>query len=1037
MHNKQNFIDNIDGNTLKRCLEELLLKTNENHNEIKEIEARISTAYFSPAGFSNIAKSLSNLSSIKILLGTDPISDAEKWQRKLGESDERFKLRKLREKEIEQINSMRLERDNLPFNHTTKQALRQLVKSLRTGDAEVRRYEKNFLHAKAYIFSSEKKSNFDSIIAGSSNLTAGGLVSNLELNLGNYEKETITKAIKWFNKLWNDSSPFDLASFFEEIFEAKNPFDIFLRVLWELYGNEIDEEADDDEGLPLTSFQKHGVYRALRLIKENGGVIVADEVGLGKTFIAAEILSRYQEKRQRALLICPAFLRDTAWKTFLTEHQRYLESLSFEQFGLDNQLKDEIKRPLADKHHIERKIEEYQLVIVDEAHNYRNPSSNYRYDALRSFLYGKKKDVLFLTATPVNNTLWDLYNLTRFFLKQDTFFANKGIISIKGKFDEAMKTNPHNLSPDVLYPIIDSTTVKRTRKFIKKHYSGDQIVINGQKQTIVFPDPKAISIRYDLEELFPGLFELIEGYLDPESPLCIKFARYKTYSYLKKKDLDEEKQSNAVTGLLLSGLLKRFESSTGAFISTIKRLIDQHEIFIQALESEQVLTGDFYKEITDLDDDNLEELLKSSPNTNPTHLFDIKELTKDVEEDLIKLQTILKELHKIKPGNDPKLIALEHELEKIVAEAEEGINREEKINKRKVIIFTFFTDTVSWINSFLRDKIATNPKLKEYQNRIATVSGSALEGAENKAAAAARFAPDTAGRTGGENATDILISTDVLAEGVNLQQARHIINYDLPWNPMKLVQRHGRIDRIGSKHLRVFMRTIFPASQLDKLLNLEEKIGKKIAMAAVSIGVVSPIAEVEGASRDFTETRDEINKLLNEDASLYEEGTNSSSQTGEEYRQTLRKVLENQERKEEIINIPWKAGSGMRKGKYQGIFFLAKVGERSYLRFVHADKEWKLKYFIPSEYKKKINEQLDLGDKKLVEGELELHKQPMINEELGFCLRIIECDEKEKKIMNNKIEEAAYNLWLETRKNILGFFFSLFIRIVQSKFIFF
>ena len=126
------------------------------------------------------------------------------------------------------------------------------------------------------------------------------------------------------------------------------------------------------------------------------------------------------------------------------------------------------------------------------------------------------------------------------------------------------------------------------------------------------------------------------------------------------------------------------------------------------------------------------------------------------------------------------------------------------------------------------------------------VSGTMLEGAENKADAAARFAPDTAGRPEDENATDILISTDVLAEGVNLQQARHIINYDLPWNPMKLVQRHGRIDRIGSNHLRVFMRTIFPAKQLDSLLNLEEKIGKKIAMAAVSIGVVSPIAEVEG-----------------------------------------------------------------------------------------------------------------------------------------------------------------------------------------------
>ena len=105
------------------------------------------------------------------------------------------------------MNSIRFERDNLPFNLSTKQALKQLVKSLRTGNTQVRRYEKNFLHAKAYIFASEKESNFDSIIAGSSNLTAGGLVSNLELNLGNYEKETITKSIKWFDKLWNDSNP--------------------------------------------------------------------------------------------------------------------------------------------------------------------------------------------------------------------------------------------------------------------------------------------------------------------------------------------------------------------------------------------------------------------------------------------------------------------------------------------------------------------------------------------------------------------------------------------------------------------------------------------------------------------------------------------------------------------------------------------------------------------------------------------------------------------------------------------------------------
>ena len=222
------------------------------------------------------------------------------------------------------------------------------------------------------------------------------------------------------------------------------------------------------------------------------------------------------------------------------------------------------------------------------------------------------------------------------------------------------------------------------------------------------------------------------------------------------------------------------------------------------------------------------------------------------------------------------------------------------------------------------EAIKTDDTFSVYKDRIEIIFGSKTGIQMDKTSVAARFAPKTAGQNSDEDLTDVLISTDVLAEGVNLQQARHIINYDLPWNPMKLVQRHGRIDRIGSEHNMVFMRTIFPTDRLDALLGLEEKISRKIAMAAASVGIVSPLSEVDGINRNFTETKEEIEKLINNDSSLYERGgTLSSIQSGEEYRQTLRKEL--QIKRNEIINMPWKAGSGIKKGKEQGCSFAPKL----------------------------------------------------------------------------------------------------------------
>ncbi|MDA0320387.1 MAG: helicase-related protein [Proteobacteria bacterium] len=1009
MTNKPDFIDNRDGNTLSTALRQLLGAGSQEATIVTDPtarvdEARIATAYFSPEGFSRIAPAITPIPSIKLLLGTEPIANNLRWQRKLDESEQRFLDRKLQENLKSQEDVIRSERDHIPFTRDASRSVKQLVASLRAGNLEVRRYEKTFLHAKAYIFSNKDKGESDkpeAVIAGSSNLTAAGLSLNLELNLGRYDSPTVTKAKTWFDRLWEEARPFDLAAFFEELFEPKTPFEIFLRVLWELYGDEVEKDQEIDRRLPLTTFQKHGVVRALRLIKETGGVIIADEVGLGKTFIAGEILNVYKERRQRALLLCPATLRDTAWKQFQSDFELYLETKSFEELARDEQLWDAARRPYANSKNLERVIDEYQLIIIDEAHNYRNPDSPSRADALRALLYGKRKDVLMLTATPVNNSLWDLYHLTRFYLKQDSFLANKGILSIKERFDQAMRTNPSNLSPDVLYPIVDATTVKRTRQFIKKHYPNDQVKINGVMQTIVFPEPRAITVRYELDSVMPGLFELIETYFDPGHPDCIQFARYKANTYLLVLDPDEERMANAVTGLLLSGLLKRFESSTGAFRVSIHRLIETHEKFLRALNNGFIVSTEFLKDSANADGEDFDDLLDASEEAFSAELYDADRIREDVESDLEKLKKIQDPLKKISPLTDSKLTELVKQLEIIASEAQaEAISREDATNKRKVLIFSFFSDTVGWLNERLRYEIDNNPNLSAYKNRCEIVVGNRSNDAGDKSDVAARFAPKTAGKPGDPDATDILICTDVLAEGVNLQQCRHIINYDMPWNPMRLVQRHGRIDRIGSEHSRVYLRTIFPTDRLESLLRLEERISRKIAMAANSVGVISPISVVTGSNRDFTETKEEIQKLLEEDGSIYERGgTEASTQSGEEYRQTLRVALE--ARRDEIIKMPWKAGSGMRKGDNRGIFFCAKVGDRTYLRFIHADENWQLKFgAIESEHQE------------------EVIQVPLIDRELGRCLRIIECSAAEELVLSGKSEDAAYDLWITAREDI-------------------
>jgi len=969
------FVDNRDGNTLQKAIIEHLGTLRENRTIPDEL--CIASAYFNPQGLELIADEAKYVKNIKLLLGAEPAPEALIPRRKPQDPPEpRYSKRRIQAALRDMEKGLRNDRNLLPFDIETDSAIHRLLQFLKSGKIEVKRYEGHFLHAKAYIFRGSNRGLF----AGSSNLTVAGLKRNLELNLGHYTDPLVGKVEAWYDELWEEASPFDLAKIYEELLVEYSPYLIYLKVLWHLYGDELGEEVAEPGYIPVTTFQKHGVWRARRILEKYGGVLIADGVGLGKTFLAGELIQAYRDRRQRVLLVCPAALRDSNWKQFLHDYQLFVETVSYEQLANDVQFE-------GDSRHLKSPIDEYALVVIDEAHNYRNPDTPSRAAVLRQFMSGKRRDLVLLSATPVNNSLWDLYHILRYFLKQDAALSNRGVLSIRERFHEATQIDPFNLNPDLLYPIIDSTTVKRTRRFVKKHYSNDTIRgPGGVFMPILFPKPHAISIDYNLDEALPGFFERFQEILMPENgyPL-LHMARYKPENY--PADKEPLQQDTALVGLLRSGLLKRFESSTYAFYRTTKKMADEHKVFLETLERGKVIRKEFLRELSAADDEaDIDELLETSEHVEDTEAFNIVALRDDVEKDLELLQELSKTAATIQQGNCPKLAVLVKELMAIVKKARsESFDEEGERQNRKVLIFSYFEDTIDWVEGHLRKVIDEDKSLSCYRGRIASVSGAEFRHGIRREKAIHGFAPISSGALPRDDKDlyDILLCTDVLAEGMNLQQCRNIINYDLPWNPMRLIQRHGRIDRIGSPHKHVYLQTFFPDVQLDELLNLEERVRRKLAQAAASVGVeVTPIEYGATGEQSFSETRTEIERLRHEDSSIYERGgTESAAQTGEEYRQELRKGIER--RAEDILMLPWKAGSGMVRGSLNGHFFFAEVGDRNFLRFVPLT-----------------------------------GSQDDIITEIGTCLRLIECDEDTPHQISLEMAESVFDAWKMAKKSI-------------------
>ena len=962
---KPEFVDNRNGNTLVVALRGHLKWLAETYAQ--PVELSIASGYFNPEGFSLLADCLEPLPKVRLLLGAEPTPPSCSSQRRIGESVARFNNRIVREAIHANDAGLLHDRNLLEFSPATEAAVKRLLALLKSGKVEVRRYEKGFLHGKAFIFSDD-----EGVISGSSNFTAAGLTANLELNLGRYDPTPVRQVRQWFDELWDEAESYELAPIYEQRYEEYSPYLIYLRVLWELYGQELEAEKGADPVIHLTTFQTDGVWRARRILEQYHGVLFADGVGLGKSFVAGELIREaVQDRRQRVLLVAPAALRDGMWDRFKSEHQIFVECRSFEELLLGK---------------LDQDPNQYAMVVIDEAHVFRNPDTK-RAQALRRLLMGKPpKKLVLLTATPVNNSLWDLYYLLTLFIGHDAVFAERGIRSLKDRFGEAAQENPDDLRPDMLFDVLDAVSVRRTRHFVKRYYPNDRIRgPHGLDIPVQFPEPHVEALNYDLDEVLPNVFEKLKEALAPDDeeqlPL-LTMARYSPSCY--RSDEEVEGSQLTLVGLIRSGLLKRFESSAYAFGKTANKMADSHDAFLKALDAGYILSPKALEEWTNSDNDEEWESLLEERGSEPAVNYDVEQLRAAVESDRNILRRFARKASAVKEEDDPKLAELDAALIAILHAAQkDAIGEEDGRNKRKVIIFSYFADTADWIYDHVRRVVDTQKKFTPYRGRIVSVAGQESRHGVSRENAVFGFVPESSDAPKGrdEDSFDILITTDVLAEGVNLQQCRNIINYDLPWNPMRLVQRHGRIDRIGSPHSDVFMWCFFPDKQLEELLKLEERIRRKLAQAAASIGVESEVIP-GGATGEvvFSQTRAEIESLRSEDNELLvNAGEDPLAHTGEEYRQELRKGL--QTHGDAIHNLAWGAGSGLAGGPIRGHFFCARVGERVFLRFVPFD-----------------------GSK-------------IVGNTLA-CLRMITCADDTERHLPDDLRAAAYDAWTRARQDV-------------------
>ncbi|MCX8028129.1 MAG: helicase-related protein [Thermodesulfovibrionales bacterium] len=846
---------------------------NEVLNEIPDTQFDIATAFFNIQAFALIKDNLQGVKQFRLLLGRVP---DVKTNKTLGDV-----LMEMIKEEVEGFDLCK-DKDKL---------VKEFIAFLKKDNVEVRLYEKQFLHGKAYIFDKI-------VVIGSSNFTPSGLTLNTELNSIALESEAQYVRTNWFDKFWNEATEFksDLISLLKDSrFGNKeySPYEVYIKTLFELQKDEIKADVEDESSekfkplsrVDLAEFQEDAVKRVFSRLRKYRACMVADSVGLGKTWIAKRIIEEFGfYKRRKFLIICPAQLRqmwrDEVKDLILADSVISQEDVSSPQF---------VQKA---KEAIGGRLEEVSLIVVDESHNFRNPLSS-RWENLFSLIVDhiakeskERPYILFLTATPINNTIWDLYwQVMLMTMMNQKAFLKEGISDIFKFFKNIEKQGDTSLLNDIMNEI----SIRRTRDYIKENYPDAEI--KGKR--ILFPKRILQNINYQLDVTYKGLYKDISKTISEG----LTMAYYRILKYKKQDKLSQAEEMSlgrmiALEGIFRTILLKRLESSVEAFRKSLMMHVRFLEKLKEYLSKGKLLTKQgFYKYVSNLDEEDAEDIIEELEDINLKD-YRYEDLITDIDKDISLFNEMHQKVSGIDTGSDAKLKELKSHLINQCGLTTSG-------SDNQVVIFTYYADTLDYVyKSLINDPDFSHLKIANISGRITS--------AKTRSDIVSKFMSAE---------IDILISTDVLSEGMNLQRARYLINYDLHWNPTRMIQRAGRIDRIGSPYDEIFVYNFFPEEELEDLLRLVQILQSKIRDIDSSVGLDATVLGEEISPKVFGIIR----RIKDKDNTVFDDLEREVFGGGERFYQPLMNYLKTKTL-QYLNSIPLGIYSGLKKG-IKGIFF--------------------------------------------------------------------------------------------------------------------